>query len=123
MLGITTQIHTQMFGSNLERAMRRKKNVYMRFDGLVSTPGGSVARSAYGGEMREGVLRAGDHAPDAPSLVPVITPNRAQHHVSSGSQSTLLLPGEMAGSTPLFDIFASTHHTIIIFAPSLPCSP
>ncbi|KAI5982347.1 hypothetical protein EDD15DRAFT_2324721, partial [Pisolithus albus] len=42
-----------------------------------------------------------------------------KRHVSSGSQSTLLLPGGVAGSTRLFDFFASTHHTIIIFAPSL----
>ncbi|KAI5988794.1 FAD binding domain-containing protein, partial [Pisolithus albus] len=111
MLGLTTQIHRQMFGdigSNLERAMRREKNVYMLgvnyrsspivVDEFVSTPGGSVAHSAYG-EMQEGVLQAGDRAPDAPSLVPVITPN--------------------PGSTRMFDIFASTHHTIIIFAPSL----
>ncbi|KAI5993040.1 FAD binding domain-containing protein [Pisolithus albus] len=98
-------------GSNLERAMRRKKNVYMLgvnhrsspivVDKFVSTPGGSVAHRAYG-EVREGVLQAGDRTPDAPSLVPVITPNR-----------------EMAASTRLFDIFASTHHTIIIFAPPL----
>ncbi|KAI6018079.1 FAD binding domain-containing protein [Pisolithus microcarpus] len=111
MLGITTQIHKQMFGdigSNLERAMRRKKNVYMLgvnyrsspivVDEFVSTLGGS-AHSAYG-EMQEGVLQAGDRAPDAPNLVSVITPN-------------------LAGSTRMFDIFASTHHTIIIFAPSL----
>ncbi|KIK20926.1 hypothetical protein PISMIDRAFT_12671 [Pisolithus microcarpus 441] len=149
MLGITTQIHKQMFGesgsghtpqsiangngnsksigSNLERAMRRKKNVYMLgvnyrsspivVDEFVSTLGGS-AHSAYG-EMQEGVLQAGDRAPDAPNLVSVITPNRAPHHVSSGSQSTVSRSDGVAGSTRMFDIFASTHHTIIIFAPSL----
>ncbi|KAI6018083.1 FAD binding domain-containing protein [Pisolithus microcarpus] len=109
MLGLTTQIHKQIIGSDLERAMRRRKNVYMLgmnyrsspivVDEFVSTPGGSVSHSAYR-EMQEGVLQAGDRALDAPNLVSVIAPS-------------------MAGSTRMFDIFASTHHTIIIFAPSL----
>ncbi|KAI6117896.1 FAD binding domain-containing protein, partial [Pisolithus croceorrhizus] len=111
MLGLTTQIHKQMFGSNLERAMRRGKNVYMLgvnyrsspivVDEFALTSEASVAHSAYG-EIQEGILRAGDRAPDAPGLVSVTTLNRG-----------------VVGSTRMFDIFTSTHHTVIIFALTL----
>ncbi|KAI6108290.1 FAD binding domain-containing protein [Pisolithus sp. B1] len=127
MLGLTTQIHKQMFGSNLERAMRRGKNVYMLgvnyrsspivVDEFALTSEASVAHSAYG-EIQEGILRAGDRAPDAPGLVSVTTLNRAQRLVSSGSYSAVSLPGGVVGSTRMFDIFTSTHHTVIIFAPT-----
>ncbi|KAI5982345.1 hypothetical protein EDD15DRAFT_2324671, partial [Pisolithus albus] len=110
MLGITTQIHTQMFASSP-----------IVIDEFVSTPGGSVARSTYG-EMQEGVLQAGNRAAGAPNLVSITTPNRTPHHISCGSQSTVSLPDGMARSTCMFDIFASTHHTIIIFAPSFAVS-
>ncbi|KAI6117271.1 FAD binding domain-containing protein [Pisolithus croceorrhizus] len=128
MLGLTTQIHKQMFGSNLERAMRRGKNVYMLgvnyrsspivVDEFALTSEASVAHSAYG-EIQEGILRAGDRAPDAPGLVSVTTLNRAQRLVSSGSYSAVSLPGGVVGSTRMFDIFTSTHHTVIIFALTL----
>ncbi|KAI5993029.1 FAD binding domain-containing protein [Pisolithus albus] len=109
----------------------QKKNVYMLgvnyrsspivVDEFLSTPGGSVAHSAYR-EMQEGVLQVGDRAPHAPNLVSVTTPNHALHHVSSGSQSTVSLLDGVAGGTRMFDIFASTHHSIIIFTPSLAVS-
>ncbi|KAI6105229.1 FAD binding domain-containing protein [Pisolithus croceorrhizus] len=150
MLGLTTQIHKQMFGesgsehtpqsiadrngnpmnigSNLERGMRRGKNVYMLgvnyrsspivVDEFAPTSEASVAHSAYG-EIQEGILQAGDRAPDAPGLVSVITHNCAPHLVSSGSYSAVSLPGGVVGSTRMFDIFTSTHHTVIIFAPTL----
>lgn len=58
-------------------------------------------------------MRAGDHAADALGLVPVVLPNRASASLSSGSQSN-----GVAGNTRM-DIFGSTHHTVIVFAPTL----
>ncbi|KAI6096480.1 FAD binding domain-containing protein [Pisolithus croceorrhizus] len=147
MLGVTTEMHKLMFDgsgvkrtpqsiadvdgnseSDLERGMRRGNNVYMLgvnyrsspivVDEFTPAPGASDAHSAYG-EIQEGVLRAGDRAPDAPGLVSVITPNHAPHLISSGSQLAVSVSGGTAGSTRMFDIFGSTHHTVIIFAPAL----
>ncbi|KAI6108246.1 FAD binding domain-containing protein [Pisolithus sp. B1] len=135
MLGLTTELHDSTFdqldvehtarsatnensnpkkvGSELERAIRRGGKMFMLgvnyrsspivIDEFAPTPtsGVAVVHSAYG-DSQEGVLQAGDRAPDAPGLMPVISPNRAS-----------------AGSTRMFDIFASTHHTVIIFAPAL----
>ncbi|KAI5999461.1 FAD binding domain-containing protein [Pisolithus marmoratus] len=146
MLGFTTELHDRTFDqpnaehtpqstadengdskpakSNFERAMRRGGKLNMLgvnyrtspivVDEFVPTPtsGVAVVHSAYG-DTQEGVLRAGDRAPDAPGLVPVISPNRALSNVLSGSQSN-----GTAGSICMFDIFASTHHTVIIFAPA-----
>ncbi|KIK12724.1 hypothetical protein PISMIDRAFT_424725 [Pisolithus microcarpus 441] len=77
------------------------------------TPGVAVVNSAYG-DTQEGVRQAGDRAPDAPGLVPVVLPNRASTSISSGSQSN-----GVARNTRMFDIFGSTHHTVIVFAPTL----
>ncbi|KAI6024600.1 FAD binding domain-containing protein [Pisolithus microcarpus] len=131
MLGLTTQIHTQMFGesgsghtySAVDSGWQRQLKEYSIQSGTSNASqkeriNARFAHTAYG-EMQEGVLQAGDRAPDAPNLVSVITPNRAPHHVPSGSQWTVSLPDGVAGSTRMFDISASTHHTIIIFAPSL----
>ncbi|KIK17625.1 hypothetical protein PISMIDRAFT_214758 [Pisolithus microcarpus 441] len=114
--------------TDLERGLRRESNVYMLgvnyrsspivVDEFVPAPEASAAHDAYG-EIQEGVLRAGDRAPDAPGLVSIITPNHAPHLISSGSQSTVSSSSGMAGSTRMFDIFESTHHTVIIFAPTL----
>ncbi|KAI6108294.1 FAD binding domain-containing protein [Pisolithus sp. B1] len=114
--------------SDLDRRLRRTNNMYMLgvnyrsspivIDEFAPTSEASAAHGAYG-EIQEGVLRAGDRAPDAPELVPVITPNRAPHLISSGSHSAVSLPSGMAGGTRMFDIFASTHHTVITFAPGL----
>ncbi|KAI6117275.1 FAD binding domain-containing protein [Pisolithus croceorrhizus] len=114
--------------SDLDRRLRRTNNMYMLGVNYRSSPivvdefapasEASAAHGAYG-EIQEGVLRAGDRAPDAPDLVPVITPNRAPHLISSGSHSAVSLPSGMAGGTRMFDIFASTHHTVITFAPAL----
>ncbi|KIK12276.1 hypothetical protein PISMIDRAFT_76704, partial [Pisolithus microcarpus 441] len=116
MLGYTTEMHKVMFDgssgakSDLEPRLRRANNVYMLglnyrsspivVDEFAPAPVAPVAHGAYG-EVQEGVLRAGDRAPDAPELVSVVSLNR---------------PG-MDGSTRMFDIFGSTHHTVIIFAP------
>ncbi|KIO07921.1 hypothetical protein M404DRAFT_376473 [Pisolithus tinctorius Marx 270] len=147
MLGFTTELHNRTFDHssvertprstsgetasskqvkpNLEHSMRRGEKMYMLgvnyrnspivIDEFAPTPtsGAEVTYSAYG-DTQEGVLLAGDRAPDAPGLVPVISPNRASCSISSGSQSN-----GMAGSTRMFDIFALTHHTVIIFAPAL----
>ncbi|KAI6154838.1 FAD binding domain-containing protein [Pisolithus tinctorius] len=147
MLGFTTELHDRTFDqlstdhtpqstadenddpkpvkSNFERVMNRGGKLQMLgvnyrtspivVDEFAPTPmaGVAVAHSAYG-DTQEGVLRAGDRAPDAPELVPVISLGRASPNVSSGSQ-----PNGMIGSTRLFDIFASTHHTVIMFIPSL----
>ncbi|KAI5988542.1 FAD binding domain-containing protein [Pisolithus albus] len=99
--------------SKFESAMRRSAKMYMLgvnyrtspivIDEFVPTPtsGVAVVHSTYG-DSQEGVLRAGDRAPDAPGLMPVVSRSRAS-----------------AGSTRMFDIFASTHHTVITFAPAL----
>ncbi|KAI6008121.1 hypothetical protein F5J12DRAFT_905245 [Pisolithus orientalis] len=96
---------------NLERAKHRGKNMYMlgvnyRTSPIVvdefapaSTPGVAVVHSAYG-SIQEGVLRAGDRAPDAPGLLQVLQ--------IGGS-----------GNARLFDIFTPMYHTVLIFAPSL----
>ncbi|KAI5982022.1 hypothetical protein EDC04DRAFT_1900040 [Pisolithus marmoratus] len=88
-------------------------------DEFISTPtsGAAAVYSAYG-ETQEGILRAGDLAPDAPGLVPVISPGHTSVNIRSGPQSN-----EMAGRTRMFDIFASTHHTVIFhhFCSGLGC--
>ncbi|KAI6096471.1 hypothetical protein EDD16DRAFT_1719787 [Pisolithus croceorrhizus] len=135
MLGFTTELHDRTFdqldvehtartttdeNSNskkveckFERAMRRGGKMFMLgvnyrsspivIDEFAPTPtsGVAVVHGAYG-DGQEGVLRAGGRAPDAPGLMSVVSPNRAS-----------------AGSTRMFDTFASTHHTVIIFTPAL----
>ncbi|KAI6003383.1 FAD binding domain-containing protein [Pisolithus marmoratus] len=139
MLGYTTKMHKLMFDesdtkrtpslnadgngnskknveSNRERVLRRGKSMYMLGVNYRSSPividdsGVAAVQHAYG-EIQEDILRAGDRAPDAPGLV--------SHDISRGSQSAVLLPSGMAGSTRMFDLFASTHHTVIIFTPGL----
>ncbi|KAI5982313.1 FAD binding domain-containing protein [Pisolithus albus] len=114
--------------TNLERGLRRESNVYMLGVNYRSSPivvdeftPATEAPAAHGayGDIQEGVLRAGDRAPDAPGLVSIITPNHAPHLISSGSQPAVSSSSGMAGSTRMFDIFGSTHHTVIIFAPAL----
>ncbi|KAI5982314.1 FAD binding domain-containing protein [Pisolithus albus] len=147
MLGFITKMHKLMFDdstvkytvqptadddgkskdtkTNLERGLRRKTNLYMLGVNYRSSPivvdefaPAQEVSDAYR-EIQEGVLRAGDRAPDAPGLVPIITPNRAPHLISSGSQSAVPPSTGMGGSTRMFDIIGSTHHTVIIFAPAL----
>lgn len=60
-------------------------------------------------------MRAGDRAPDAPDLVLVANSNRAASSVPGIST----LPAKGLGSSRLFDIFAPTYHTVLIFAPAL----
>ncbi|KAI5988747.1 FAD binding domain-containing protein [Pisolithus albus] len=119
--------------SDLEPRLRRANNMYMLGVNYRSSPivvdefapvpvAPVVAHGAYG-EVEEGVVRAGDRAPDAPELVSVVSLNRPPPHlISSASQSVVSLPSEMVGSTRMFDIFGSTHHTAIIFAPALAVS-
>ncbi|KAI6021934.1 FAD binding domain-containing protein [Pisolithus marmoratus] len=138
MLGYTTEMHKLMFEesgtgcnppsiaddnrtsknvkSNLERGMRRGKNMYMlgvnyRTSPIVIDDSGVPAVQLAYGEIQQGILRAGDRAPDAPGLV--------SYYISRGSQSAVSLPSEMTASTRMFDIFASTHHTVIIFTLAL----
>ncbi|KAI6098040.1 FAD binding domain-containing protein [Pisolithus croceorrhizus] len=147
MLGLTTELYNRTFGqsgdehtpgstadensnseqveSKFERAMRRGGKLHMlgvnyRTSPIVvdefvpaPTPGVAIINSAYG-DTQEGVLRAGDRAPDAPGLAPVVLPNHASASKSSGLQTSAV-----AGNTRMFDIFGSTHHTVIIFAPAL----
>ncbi|KAI6095819.1 FAD binding domain-containing protein [Pisolithus croceorrhizus] len=127
MLGFTTEMHKGA-KSDLDLRLRRKNNMYMLGVNYRSSPivvdefapaaEASAAHGAYG-EIQVGILRAGDRAPDAPELVPVVTPIHAPHLISSSSQSAVSLPSGMAGDTRMFDIFASSHHTVIIFAPAL----
>ncbi|KAI6008117.1 FAD binding domain-containing protein [Pisolithus orientalis] len=103
--------NTKKVKSNLERAMHRGKNMYMLGVNYRTSPivvdefapvsilGVAVVHSAYG-SIQEGVLRAGDRAPDAPGLLPVL---------QTGGP----------GITRLFDIFAPMYHTVLIFAPAL----
>ncbi|KAI6018035.1 hypothetical protein PISMIDRAFT_690216 [Pisolithus microcarpus 441] len=146
MLGLTTEILKLTYGesktedthvastgdsenakkveSNLERAKHRGKNMYMLgvncrtsplvVDEFVPTPASGVAvvHGAYG-NIQEGILRAGDRAPDAPGLVPIVKSNRA----ASNTLVPSLLPAEGLQGTRLFDIFAPTYHTILIFVP------
>lgn len=146
MLGLTTEILKRIHGeskaedaqtstdgsdnakveSNLERVKHRGKNMFMlgvncrtspiAVDDFApsSTPGVAVLHSAYG-NIQEGILHAGDRAPDAPDLVLVANFNRAAS--SAPGISTLRAKG--LGSTRLFDIFAPTYHTVLIFAPGL----
>ncbi|KAI6117272.1 FAD binding domain-containing protein [Pisolithus croceorrhizus] len=112
---------------NLERAKHRGKNMYMlgvncRTSPIVvdefaptSTSGVAVVHNAYG-NIQEGVLRAGDRAPDAPGLVPVLKSNRA---VPNTWGISALPPAEGLENTRLFDIFAPIYHTVLIFAPAL----
>ncbi|KAI6033332.1 FAD binding domain-containing protein [Pisolithus marmoratus] len=131
MLGYTTEMHklirtpslnadgggnSKNVESNRERGLRRGKNMYMlgvnyRTSPIVIDDSGVPAVQHAYGEIQEDILRTGDRAPDAPGLV--------SHHTSRGSQSTVLLPGGMAGSTRMFDLFATTHRTVIIFTPAL----
>ena len=124
MLDVTTKIHRQTVGkpeasgtkqgdaeSTFESAMARGKNLYMLgvnyrtspivIDEFFSAPSAQVHSSYRAPE--DGVLRAGDRAPDAPNLIPVT--------------STAETPSGESG-VRLFDIFASTYHTVLIFTPS-----
>ncbi|KAI5988750.1 hypothetical protein EDD15DRAFT_2198839 [Pisolithus albus] len=138
MLGYTTEMHKMIdddgnskgANSDLEPRLRRANNMYMLGVNYRSSPivvdefapvpvAPVVAHGAYG-EVEEGVLRAGDRAPDAPELVSVVGLNCPPPHlISSASQSAVSLLSRMAGSTRMFGIFGSTHHTVIIFAPAL----
>ena len=64
----------------------------------VMGPGGREAHSAYDVEAN-GVLRAGDRAPDAPGLVKVNFDNQ-----------------KSSESTRLFKLLSPTYHTVLIFA-------
>ncbi|KAI6033336.1 FAD binding domain-containing protein [Pisolithus marmoratus] len=137
MLGYTTEMHKLMFDesgtgcsppsiaddngtsknvkSNLERGMRRGKNMFMlgvnyRTSPIIIDDSGVPAVQLAYEEIQEGILRAGDRAPDAPGLV--------SYYILHGSQSAVSLPSERTGSTRMFDIFASTHHIVIIFTPA-----
>ncbi|KAI6095821.1 FAD binding domain-containing protein [Pisolithus croceorrhizus] len=135
MLGFTAELHNRAFGhsgvertarstvdedrnskqveSKLERGMRRSGKMYMlgvnyrtspiAIDEFVptTTSGAAAVRNAYR-DSQEGVLQAGDRAPDAPGLISVLSPSLAP-----------------AKSIRMFDIFGSTHHTVIIFVPAL----
>ncbi|KAI6018037.1 hypothetical protein PISMIDRAFT_570228 [Pisolithus microcarpus 441] len=80
--------NSKQMKSKLERAMRRNGKMYMLgvnyrtspivVDEFVPTPtsGVAVVQSTYG-DSQEGILRAGDRAPDAPGLMPVVSPSRA----------------------------------------------
>ncbi|KAI6108284.1 FAD binding domain-containing protein [Pisolithus sp. B1] len=147
MLGLTTELYDRAYGrsgdehtpgstadensdseqveSKFERAMRRGGKLHMLgvnyrtspivVDEFVPAPtlGVAVVNSAYE-DTQEGVLRAGDRAPDAPGLAPVVLPNCASATIPSGPQTNAV-----AGNTRMFDIFGSTHHIVIIFAPTL----
>ncbi|KAI6033339.1 FAD binding domain-containing protein [Pisolithus marmoratus] len=141
MLGYTTEMHNVMFDesgadhtqpstaddndnsknveSNLERGMRRGKNMYMLGVNYCTSPividdsGVPAVQNAYG-EIQEGILRASDRAPNAPGLVPILSYSCTLSNIPSGSQSN-----GMAADTRMFDLFASTYHTVIIFTPTL----
>ena len=97
--------------STFERAWTRGKHLFMLgvnyrtspivIDEFFSIPSSQVHSSYRSPE--DGVLRAGDRAPDAPDLMPVTSTART----SSGESGARL-----------FDIFAPTHHTVLTFVPS-----
>ncbi|KAI6008112.1 FAD binding domain-containing protein [Pisolithus orientalis] len=107
--------------SKLQRSLHRGKNLYMLgvnyrtspivIDEFTPAPTSAGAHRAYG-DIQEGVLQAGDRAPDAPDLAPVFTPNCAAPTSSTPSK-------EVPESTRLFDIFAPTYHTVLMFTPAL----
>ncbi|KAI5999442.1 hypothetical protein EDC04DRAFT_3096085 [Pisolithus marmoratus] len=141
MLGYTTEMHNVMFDelganhtlpltadnnnnsknveSNLERGMHCGKNMYMLGVNYHTSPiiiddlGVPAIQNAYG-EIQEGILRASDHAPDAPGLVPILPSSCTLSNVLTGSQSN-----GMAADIHMFDLFTSMHHTVIIFMPTL----
>lgn len=62
----------------------------------VKATDGTADAGAYASEGAADVLRAGDRAPDAPELV-----------------------GADGKATTLYDLFGTTHHTVLVFEPSL----
>jgi len=66
--------------------------------------------SAYG-VLEEGVLVAGDRAPDAPGLVRMVGTDVVQADASTVGQ------GEDKREERLFDVFDTSHHTVLMFTP------
>jgi len=121
MLNVTTALHRLTVGKfdqnskemmnpemTAERAMTRGKELYMlgvnyRTSPIVIdefAPVSSIQVSSSYCVPEDGVLRAGDRAPDVPDLRPA-------------------LPGNGPENTRLFDVFAPTYHTVLIFVPLL----
>ncbi|KAI5999441.1 hypothetical protein EDC04DRAFT_2612177 [Pisolithus marmoratus] len=137
MLGYTTKMHKLMFDesgtgctppsiaddnetsknvkSNLECGMRCGKNMFMLGVNyhtsliVIDDLGVPAVQLAYE-EIQEGILQAGDHAPDAPGLI--------SYYISHGSQSAISLRSKTTASTHMFDIFTLMHHTVIVFTPA-----
>ena len=106
MLNITTGVLNKLRSSTIENAMQRDQRMNMLGVNYRSSP--IVADeftqaepvNAYG-LLEEGVLVAGDRAPDAPELELVV------------AQAT----GEAEMGTRLFDVFRPIYHTVLVFAP------
>ena len=112
MLDLTTKILKATIDKpGSEEGWRRRGNlnqlgVNYRWSSIVvdqntdssAGPSGREAHSAYDAEA-DGVLRAGDRAPDAPGLVKVNFDNQ-----------------KSSESTRLFELLSPTYHTILIFA-------
>ncbi|KAH7925920.1 hypothetical protein BV22DRAFT_1033415 [Leucogyrophana mollusca] len=102
MLELTTELLDKTVGrteSTVETAMTRGQKLYMLGVNYRSSPivvdefSDAPAVSAYG-LLQEGVLIAGDRAPDAPKLIR-----------SDGE------------ATRLFDVFRPAYHSVLVFAP------
>ena len=112
MLNLTTGIFNHLRSSvSLEASMRREKRMDMLGVNCRSSPivldeftqGEPV--SAYG-MLEEGVLVAGDRAPDAPELGVVAA--QATHRAET--------------ETRLFNVFCPVYHTVLVFAPDVVAS-
>ncbi|KAF8550669.1 hypothetical protein OG21DRAFT_383284 [Imleria badia] len=106
MLNITTGIFNKLLSSTIEGAMQREKKMNMLGVNCRSTPivvdefTHAEPVNAYG-LLEEGVLVAGDRAPDAPELGLVVA------QATDGADMT----------TRLFDVFCPIYHTVLVFAP------
>ena len=103
MLNITTGIfHKLREAPTIERAMEREKRMNMLGVNCRTSPivldefTHAEPVNAYG-VLDEGILVAGDRAPDAPGLV--VTTDGAETE------------------TRLFDVFSPTYHTVLVFTP------
>ena len=102
MLNITTgMLHNIRNASTIESAMEREKRLNMlgvnyRTSAIVVDESAHAEPVSAYGILNEGALVAGDRAPDAPGLMPLVT---------SGADS----------DTRLFDVFSATYHTVLMF--------
>lgn len=106
MLNLTTGLLTKIRSEPLETAMKREEKMNMLGVNCRSSPvvldefTQAEPVGAYG-VLEEGVLVAGDRAPDAPEL---------------GVDRAI---GDGGAQTRLFDVFCPIYHTVLVFTPDV----